>query len=264
MNHSKMNIEKKTKYITNNFTTIIYILLLAIQLNGCATTEIAEIDTRQVDSTTEDYYLRAGDVLDIKFFITPDLNETVTIRPDGKISLQLIDDVKAEGLTCLELDKILTKQYGKQLNNATLTVLVRDSEGQRIYVAGELYSPGEIKMTGKLNALDAIFSSGGFKDDAKISEVVIISRGPENRPVARQVNLKEALKGKILEDEYLLRPFDLVYIPKTRLSKIHDFSNHIWGIIPPRIWRGFVYEQGSAFRIESFDDTSRPQIDATD
>jgi len=256
-----MNNIKNPKFIDNNFTIIIYILLLAIQLNGCATTEIAEINTRQVDSTTDDYYLRTDDILEIKFFTTPELDETVTIRPDGKISLQLIDDVKAEGLTCLELDKTLTKQYGKQLNNATLTVLVRDSIGQRIYVAGEVYRPGEIKMTGKLNALDAIFSSGGFKDDAKISEVVIISRGPENRPVARQVNLKKALKGKMLEDEYLLRPFDLVYIPKTRLRKINDFTAHIWSIIPPRIWRGFVYEAGSSVRIESFTETSQPRID---
>ena len=130
---------KNPKYIDNNFTIIIYILLLAIQLNGCATTEIAEIaeiDTRQVDSSIEDYYLRTGDILEIKFFTTPELNETVTIRPDGKISLELIDDVRAEGLTCHELDKVLSKEYEKQLNRAIITVFARNAEGQKIYVAG--------------------------------------------------------------------------------------------------------------------------------
>jgi protein involved in polysaccharide export with SLBB domain len=245
---------KKTKYITNNFTTIIYILLLAIQLNGCATTEIAEIDTRQVDSSIEDYYLRTGDIIEIKFFTTPELDETLTIRPDGKISLQLIDDVRAEGLTCLELNEILTKEYETQLNRAIITVIVRNSQGQKVYVSGEVNRPGEINMTGKLSALQAIFDSGGFTDDARKSEVVIISRGPDNKPVARQVNLKKALKGELLENEYLLRPFDLVYIPRTRLSKIDDFTSHIYRIIPNRIWRGFVYEPGSSFTVDDYRD----------
>jgi protein involved in polysaccharide export with SLBB domain len=241
---------KNPKYIYNNFTTIIYILLLAIQLNGCATTEIAKIDTRQVDSSIEDYYLRTGDILEIKFFTTPELDETLTIRPDGKISLQLIDDVRAEGLTCHELDKVLTKEYEKQLNRAVITVIARNAEGQNIYVAGEVIRPGEIQMTGKLSALQAIFSSGGFTDNARKAEVVIISRGPDNKPVARQVNLRKALKGELLENEYLLRPFDLVYIPKTRLAKTDDFTAHIYRIISPRIWRGLQYETGKSFQLD--------------
>jgi hypothetical protein len=67
MNHKTLNNIIRTKYINNNFTTITYILLLAIQISGCATTEIVPIDSRMVDSTIEDYYLRAGDVLEIKF-----------------------------------------------------------------------------------------------------------------------------------------------------------------------------------------------------
>jgi protein involved in polysaccharide export with SLBB domain len=240
----------KLKYINKNFTTITYILLLAILLNGCATTEVAEIDARQVDSSIEDYYLRTGDILEIKFFTTPELDETLTIRPDGKISLQLIDDVRAEGLTCHELDKVLAKKYEKQLNRAVITVIARNAEGQKIYVAGEVIRPGEIRMTGKLNALQAIFNSGGFTDDARRAEVVIISRGPDNKPVARKVNLRKALKGELLENKYLLRPFDLVYIPKTRLANINDFTNHIFSIVPYRIWRGFVYDTNSSFRFD--------------
>jgi len=240
---TNINQNKRNKHYII-LTTLLFFII--IQLNGCASTDIAKIDTRQVDSTTEDYYLRAGDSLNIKFFITPELNETVTIRPDGKISLQLIDDIKAEGLTSAELDKILTEEYEKHLNKALITVIVENTAGQKIYVAGEVYSPREIVMTGKLNALQAIFSSGGFKTDAKISDVVIISRGPENKPLARRINLKKALKGKLLENEYILKPFDIVYIPKTRLAKINDFTNHIYSIIPSRIWRGFAYQNDSS------------------
>jgi protein involved in polysaccharide export with SLBB domain len=241
---------KNPKYIDNNFTTIIYILLLAIQLNGCATTEIAEIDTRQVDSTTEDYYLRTGDDLEIKFFTTPELNGNVTIRPDGKITLQLIDDVRAEGLTCAELDKILTEKYEKELTNTHITVTAKNAKGQKIYLAGEIKRPGEIQMVGRLNALEAIFKAGGFKPEtANISEIVIISRGPDNKAVARKVNLKKALKGELLENEYLLRPFDIVFIPRTRMAKAEDLVQQIFRIIPNRIWRGFNYESGESFNI---------------
>ena len=201
-----MNNIKKRKFIIKHIITIAYILLLTIQLNGCATTEIVPINTPQVDSTIEDYYLRTGDILEIKFFTTPELDENVTIRPDGKISLQLIGDIRAEGLTGLELNKVLTKEYEKQLNNSSITVIVRSFEGQKIYVGGEVPSPRELTINGKLNALQAIFRAGGFTKFANKGEVVIISRGPDNKPVARKVNLKHALNGKLplLDPEHFL------------------------------------------------------------
>ena len=258
MINNKFHIVKKTNYINKNFAAIIYLLLLAIQLNGCATTEIVPINTRQVDSTIEDYYLRTGDILEIKFFTTPELDENVTIRPDGKISLQLIGDIRAEGFTGLELNKVLAKEYDKQLNNSSITVIVKTFAGQNIYIGGEVRSSKELLINGKLNALQAVFLAGGFTKFANKGEVVIISRGPDNKPVARDVNLKKALKGKLLENEYLLRPFDIVYVPKTRLAKINDFTNHIYSIIPARIWRGLYYEQGSSFNLDWERSTETP------
>jgi protein involved in polysaccharide export with SLBB domain len=226
-------------------------LILTILTSGCGVKEIPnlEINTREIDSITQDYYLRSGDSIRVTFFNHPELNESLTIRPDGKISLQLIDDIMVEGLTPSELDSKLTETYAKHLNNSEITVIVQNFKGQEIYVAGEVLRPGEIELTGKLNALQAIFISGGFTDDARRAEVVIISRGPDNKPVARKVNLKKALKGKLLENEYLLRPFDVVYIPRTRLAKIDDFTAHIYRIISPRIWRGLSYEPGASFEV---------------
>jgi protein involved in polysaccharide export with SLBB domain len=231
----------------------ISLILLTILTTACGKKVITNtninINTQQVESTTADYYLRSGDSITVKFFNHPELTENVRIRPDGKISLQLIDDIKVEGLTPSELDTKLDEIYEEHLNNAEITVIVQDSAGQEVYIAGEVKRPNTIIIKGRLNALQAIFDSGGFTDDAKISEVVIISRGPENKPVARKINLKKALKGKLLENEYLLRPFDVVYIPKTKLAKIDDFTTHIYRIIPPRIWRGLNYESGTSFEI---------------
>jgi len=138
----------------------------------------------------------------------------------------------------------------KQLNRAIITVIARSYSGQKIYVAGEIFRPGEIEMTGRLNALEAIFRAGGFRvKTAKTSQVVIISRGPNNTPIARKVNLKKALKGDLPEKEYLLRPFDLVYVPRTGLAKAEDLSTQIMRTIPTRIWRGLKYEPDSSFEV---------------
>jgi protein involved in polysaccharide export with SLBB domain len=190
----------------------------------------------------EDYYLQPGDNLEIKFFYNPELNESVIIRPDGKISLQLIDEIKTAGLTPAQLDDILTKKYSSQLKQSVLTVILKSFGGQRIYVGGEVNSPQVLTVVGKVNALQAIFDAGGLRDDAKLSSVIIVSRGPDHQPFARKVNLKKALNGKIPEDEYLLKPFDMVYVPKTNLAKADQFITHIYKFIPPRVGLSFSYE----------------------
>jgi len=190
----------------------------------------------------EDYYLQPGDDLEIKFFYNPELDEFVTIRPDGKITLQLIDEIQAAGLTPAQLDELLTEKYSSLLKRSVVTVIIRNFAGQRIYVGGEVNSPQVLEVVGKINALQAIFDAGGLRDDAKLSSVIIVSRGADNQPRARKVNLKKALKGKLPEEDYLLKPFDMVYVPKTNLAKADQFITHIYKFIPPRVGLSFQYE----------------------
>jgi protein involved in polysaccharide export with SLBB domain len=188
------------------------------------------------------YRLQPGDNLDIKLFYNPELNENVTIRPDGKISLQLIDEINAAGMTPAQLDDFVTRKYSSELRNAAVSVILKSFGGQRIYVGGEVNSPKEINPVGRINALQAIVSAGGLKDDAELRSVIIVSRGPDKKPSARIVNLKEALIGELAEEAYLLKPFDMVYVPKTRLAKADQFITHIYNFIPPRVGLGFSYE----------------------
>jgi protein involved in polysaccharide export with SLBB domain len=189
-----------------------------------------------------DYLLQPGDTLDVKFFYNPELNENVIIRPDGKISLQLIDEVYAAGLTPKQLDDILTKKYSGQLKQPIITVIVRSFEGQKIYVGGEVNDPQVLIVAGKVNALQAIFNAGGFAPDAKLSSTVIIRRGPDRRPVARIVNLEKALSGKLAEKEYQLHPYDMIYVPKTSIARMDQFLTHLYSFIPPQIGLAFSYE----------------------
>ena len=231
----------KKKTITFNYLPF----LVIISLIGCGGKTLSPLPTESppvYKEVMKDYYLQPGDNLEIKFFYNPELNDEVTIRPDGKISLQLIDEIQAAGLTPTHLDEILTEKYSSQLKQTVITVILRSFEGQRIYVGGEVNSPQVINMVGRINALQAIFDAGGLRDDAKLSSVIIVSRGPDNRPLARKVNLKKALKGKLPEEDYLLKPFDMVYVPKTTLAKANQFITHIYRFIPPRVGLGFSYE----------------------
>ncbi len=190
----------------------------------------------------DEYILQPYDTLEIKFFYNPNLNETVTVRPDGMISLQMIDEVRAAGFTPSQLDTLLTQKYSLLLDQAMITVFVRSFNDQKIYVGGEVYSPRVIHLKERMNALQAVFMAGGFKPDADISEVVIISRGPDLRPVSRRVNLSRALKGRLAFEDYRLRAYDIVFVPKSSLAKASQFMTHIYSFLPRQVFLAFDYE----------------------
>jgi polysaccharide biosynthesis/export protein len=191
---------------------------------------------------SDEYLLKPCDVVEIKFLKNPELNDTVTIRPDGRISLQMIDEVVAAGLTPAQLDDLLTRKYALLLSHTMITVVVRTFTNERVYVGGEVNLPQVITFTGRLNALQAVFMAGGFKPDARITRVIIVSKGPDNKPVVREVNLKKALAGEMDFEDYRLKPFDVVYVPQTRMAGIDQFMSHLYRFIPPQIGFGFTYE----------------------
>lgn len=189
----------------------------------------------------QEYVIQPGDQLDIKLFYNPELNETVSVRPDGVISLQLIDDLKAAGLTASELDEEITVRYSAELQKPTVTVIVRSFTGQRVYVGGEVNVQGLFDFTTGMTPLQAVLNAGGFKETANPTAALIIRKGPENRPVPIRVNLKENLYGA---DGGLLQPQDVVYVPKTFIAEANKFVNqYIEKLLLFRgISLGFSYE----------------------
>ncbi|MBE9541879.1 MAG: polysaccharide biosynthesis/export family protein, partial [Proteobacteria bacterium] len=172
----------------------------------------------------------------------PELNESAVVRPDGRISLQLIDEVEAAGLTPLQLEQRINEKYSPYLKNPEVSLTIKSFGGQRVYVGGQVNSPGVINLKGRTSVIQAIFEAGGFRTDAKMSEVLIISRGADNSPVARKVDIKKALKNELPQEETLLKPYDVVYVPKSAIVKANEFIYHIYKFIPPNIWFGFSYE----------------------
>lgn len=116
-----------------------------------------------------DYRIQVGDQLDIKFFYNPTLNEQVVVRPDGRFTLQLIQEVAAAGRTPAALTQELTERYAADLRQPEVTVIVRSFGGQRLFVDGEVSRPGMFPIVGVTTVLEAIAQAGGLKWTARDS-----------------------------------------------------------------------------------------------
>jgi protein involved in polysaccharide export with SLBB domain len=183
------------------------------------------------------YTIQPGDELDIKFFFNPELNETVTVRPDGKISLQLIDEIHAADLEPLELDRQLTELYSRELRKPVLTVIVRSFTRQRVFVGGEVEQPGLIELPTGMTALQAVFQSGGFKETADPSETLVIRKGKDNKPIPLRIDLAAVMDADATEAEFQLQPDDIVYVPKSAIANANKFiDEYIGGLLMFRGW----------------------------
>ena len=216
------------KIVTRTLVFIIAVILFNLVV-GCSShrnTLSKDAQSAALEPpTAPEYLIQPGDQLDIKFFYNPELNEKVSVRPDGKISLQLVDEIQASGLSPSKLDDVLTKKYAKELRKPVITVIVRSFTGQRVYVGGEVNKQGLINLTSGMTALQAVFNAGGFKETAKLEGAIIIRKGPDNRPIPMPMDLKKALYGGIAGAGFQLQPYDVVYVPKTFIAEANKFVN---------------------------------------
>lgn len=183
-----------------------------------------------------EYRVQVGDRLEIKFFYSPELNEQVIVRPDGRISLQLIPDIAAADLTLTTLTKQLTERYAADLNQPRVTVIVREFGTQRVFVDGEVGTPGMVPILGQMTALQAISQAGGLKDTARSTEVIVIRRGPGDAPVAFKVDLKKARDGGDLAQDVTLAPLDIIYVPRSRIANVNLFVDQYIRKVLPFDW----------------------------
>ncbi|MDY6951332.1 MAG: polysaccharide biosynthesis/export family protein [Thermodesulfobacteriota bacterium] len=170
-----------------------------------------------------DYQLRPGDVIQVRFFNSSDLDDKVMVGPDGKISLQLVGEVLAAGLTASQLDDVLTEEYLKYLQNANINVIVREYAGLRVYVGGEVGVPGFYSLKTNMSVLNVILAAKGWKESAKMESVILVRKGPGNRPVAMAIDLKPVIAGEQIENDIYVMPSDIVYVPKTWVAEAGMF-----------------------------------------
>lgn len=206
--------------------TIVKVIIACLLLTACATVHdptTPESAKALIPSyPLKDYLLQPGDQIDVKFFNNPELNELlVTIRPDGRISLQMAPEVMVAGLTPAQLTEQLTKIYEKELVNPGIAVIVRSFTSQRVFVDGEVFRPGMVNLAGTMTALQSIAQAGGCKEPADLSQVIIIRRTPEGKIVNIVANLKDAVYGVDREQDVVLAPYDIVYVPRSAVSNVN-------------------------------------------
>jgi len=176
--------------------------------------------------------LGPGDTVNIRFRYWPELDETQTVRPDGKISLQIVDDIDVAGLTPGELDQKLTEMYAQHLKDPEITVIVRSYVSQRVYVGGEVRTPGEQPIQGDLDLLSAIIASGGFDNMSADKENVVIFRQVDNKRYAASINLRELMERPESE-RILLAPNDIIYVGRLGIDQANQWvDQHIVRLIP--------------------------------
>lgn len=169
------------------------------------------------------YRLYPGDVLDVAVPSAPELARTVTVQPDGRITLPLIPQVMAADRSVAELDAMLAEAYATQLRNPAVEVTVKTATPLKVFVGGEVDKPGVYDMPGDIDALQAVVMAGGFKTSAKRSQVVILRRGPGGRAMMRTADLKAAVYNPGRADAVPLRRFDIVYVPRSTIAEVGLF-----------------------------------------
>jgi polysaccharide export outer membrane protein len=168
------------------------------------------------------YRIQPGDVLDIKFFYNPELNEQgLPVPPDGRISLRLLPEVVVAGLTPEQAGIMIKQKYEEsELRSVVVTLQVRTFAGQKVFVDGEVFRANVIPLVGPMTALQAIAQAGGMKETARAHEVILIRRGADNKPAVTTLNLKRVRDGSDITQDALLMPYDIVFVPRSPIANI--------------------------------------------
>ena len=159
-----------------------------------------------------DYVIGPEDVLTIVFWREKDLSSEVIVRPDGKISLPVLQDVAASGLTPEQLRESLTKTAERYVEDPNVTVVVKQINSRRVFITGQVSKPGPYALTAPMTVIQLISLAGGvleFADDEK----VLIMRTENGKPVSFRFNYQEVKEGKNLTQNIPLKPGDTVIVP---------------------------------------------------
>jgi len=186
------------------------------------------------------YRIEVGDVLEISFFKTPQLNQTRIVAPDGDIHLALVGRVRAVGLSIDELAREVTEKYQRELIDPQVTVSVQNFSGMRVYVGGEVNQPSMLPYRGGLSLVQAIMNAGGFARTARRSSVVLIRKGQRGEARGALINVEEILDEGRLETDPALAPSDIVFVPRSRVADVNLFvEQYIQNNIPIPVVLGF-------------------------
>ena len=169
------------------------------------------------------YRLTRSDVVTLSFTLSPEFDQTLTVQPDGYVSLKDAGPVQAQGLTLEEFRLAVRQAYTGYLHDPQVAVALKDFEHPYFVAGGEVGHPGKYELRADTSVMEAIQIAGGFTHEAKHSQVLLFRHVNDDLVEARIFDLKKMLKERSLGEVPQLRPGDLVFVPQNAISKIEQF-----------------------------------------
>jgi polysaccharide export outer membrane protein len=188
------------------------IALVALALSACETTRATP--PPQDAPQAGPYLIGEGDVLAVRVWKNQELSVEVPVRPDGMISVPLVNDVKAAGLTTDQLKSEITTKLAEFITNPDVTVVVLRADSKRVFVLGEVLRPGPVPLATSLSVLDAISAAGGFSPFADENDIKIIRRTPDGAELEFAFDYKAYVRGRAAGTNLTLQPGDTIVVPQ--------------------------------------------------
>jgi polysaccharide export outer membrane protein len=180
--------------------------------SNAAPAKAATPETRPAASVAPpDYTIGADDTLHVTVWKEPEMSATLPVRPDGKISLPLLDDVQAAGMTPMELAASIKEKLKKYISDPRVTVVVTAMNSQRIFLAGEVAHPGAMALLPHMTMLQAL-SSAGFTQFANVKRIYLL-RTENGQQTKIPFDYKDVVKGNHPEQNIQLKPGDTIVVP---------------------------------------------------
>ncbi|HKP38082.1 MAG TPA: polysaccharide biosynthesis/export family protein [Pyrinomonadaceae bacterium] len=214
-----------------------FLLLIAVCVLSAPVTLRAQSAPPRLTTVTEDRYrLQPGDVVEVQFRYSPEFNQTVTVQPDGYVSLEISGDLKVAGLTVDQTRLAILKRASVRLHDPVAAVILKEFQRPYFVVAGEVAQPGRIEMRERVTAIQAIMLAGGMKETGRSSQVVVFRKINSDMAEVKLLNLKSIRRTSDLEQDLTLQPGDMVYVPRDKISKIERFMKlvSVAAIMAPR------------------------------
>jgi polysaccharide biosynthesis/export protein len=194
------------------------VLLLRAQTRpaGTAATSVSQPDAVKgpsPSSTSDEFVIGPGDILAINVWKEAEISKVIPVRSDGRISLPLIGELQASGLTPKQLETEITKRLKDYVADPSVTVVVQEVKSQKINVLGMVAHPASYVITNSPTVLDAIALAGGFRDFAKQKSIYVLRQSADGTPSRLPFNYKEVIKGVNPAQNVKLQPGDTVVVP---------------------------------------------------
>jgi protein involved in polysaccharide export with SLBB domain len=200
-----------------------HFLLAVACLVGCAQGGAPRVAAPQPVAPGE-YRIQRGDELEIRFALNPELDSNNIVLPDGRISLQLVGDLYAEGLTPAELTEQLRNAYSTELRDPDIAVNVA-SMAARIYVGGHIERPGEYAWSRQITAMQAIARAGGFSETADTRRVIVVRRDKSGAEQTIEIDIDDATSDSGKNRDVYLAPYDLVMVPSSGVADLNKWMD---------------------------------------